>query len=127
MERPLFFCHCCLHKNKKKLQYRSIIRYKLYSVKRGLNAFAKSIVHVSLRRLRRLTWADTFRCLSMFCISKDHSSPKIKGSFYPMNQKIILPHESKDHSTPPHPNQNIVLSHDSEDIFYPMNQNFAIP
>ena len=40
-----------------------ILKYEPCSVTRGLNSFAKVSIHVGLRSLRRLTWAETFRYL----------------------------------------------------------------
>ena len=38
----------------------------------GVNALRKVSTHVTLRSLRRVTWAETFRCLWAFCMSSDH-------------------------------------------------------
>ena len=53
------------------------------SVKRGLKAFAKKVsTHVSLHRLRRLTWAKTFSLLQILCILKDNSTSRFSCLFY---------------------------------------------
>ena len=47
----------------------------------GLMHLRKISTHVSLRRLRRLTWADTFRYLFIFCMSKNHSASRFSRLF----------------------------------------------
>ena len=44
-----------------------------YSVKKGLDAFAKISIIVSLRSTHRLTMIDLFRYLEMSTVSKGHS------------------------------------------------------